>query len=245
MRRTQFLLWLDVTLLLGVVALQEPRTTSLAGHEWIGIGFIALVVLHLVLNRRWIVATFRRVVTSGLGPRRARLNAALNALLYVTMAVTIFSGLLISEVALPLAGHAPSDLRAWAQIHSTLAVVVLVVVGLHVALNWDWIAAAIRKRTARRTPTNVAGQLAPGTRRVHRAVLGAVQSTIYLAITTVVLCGATFLVVEAISTAKTHRRREPAWAMPRLARAPTDIGLQLLIVAGVALAGRTVLRIKL
>ncbi len=52
---------------------------------------------------------------------------------------------MISEVVLPLTGLAASDLGAWRQIHSFFAGVALAGVGLHVALNWDWIVGVLRK----------------------------------------------------------------------------------------------------
>ena len=142
--RTRFLFWLDLCLLVAVVLLQTPRGTSLAGHEWLGMAFAALVTLHLLVNWRWIVGTLRRIVTYG--SRRTRINALLNGTLFIFMALTVFSGLAISEVVLPLAGLEPSILRAWRQLHSLFATLSLVIVGLHLALNWNWITAVARKR---------------------------------------------------------------------------------------------------
>jgi Domain of unknown function (DUF4405) len=244
MRRARFLFWLDVILLLAVAPLEEPRTTGLAGHEWLGIGFAAIVALHLLVNWRWIVTTLRRMVVGD--SRRARINAALNGALFLAMGVTLFSGLVISEVALPLLGHAPSDLRAWRQIHSLMAGIALVVVGLHVGLNWDWIVGAVRKLSA-----GGAGRANPagGATLTRRLGLGGVPSVVrrltIMTLTTAALCEMTFLLVESIASAKTQRRRARAWATPNFAEAPADIAVQLLVVAGVALAGRKVLRLRL
>ncbi len=142
MSRARFLFWLDVLLLLAVALLQEPRRTSLAGHEWLGVGFAVVLALHLLVNWRWIVMTLARVRAGE--SRRARVNASLNATLFVLMAVTVFSGLVVSEIVLPLTGLVPSGLSAWRQIHGFVSGLVLVVVGLHVALNWDWIAGVVR-----------------------------------------------------------------------------------------------------
>jgi hypothetical protein len=244
MHRARFLFWLDVILLLAVAPLEEPRTTGLAGHEWLGIGFIALVALHLLVNWRWIVTTLRRMVVGD--SRRAHINGALNGALFVTMIFTLFSGLVISEVALPLLGRAPSDLRAWRQLHSLVAGIALVVVGLHVGLNWDWIVAAVLKLSAggvaRADP-------AGGPTLTRRLGLGSVPSVVrrltIMTLITAALCETTFLLVESVATVKTQRRRQRAWAAPNLAEAPKDIAVQLLVVAGVAFVGRKVLRLRL
>lgn len=142
--RARFLFWLDFCLLIAVTLLQTPRGTSLAGHEWLGVAFAALVAVHLLVNWHWIVSTLHRIMTPG--SRRARINALLNGTLFIFMALTVFSGLAISEVVLPLAGVEPNILRAWRQLHSVLATLSLVIVGFHLALNWDWITAVVRKR---------------------------------------------------------------------------------------------------
>jgi hypothetical protein len=77
---------------------------------------------------------------------RARINGLLNATLFVVMVLTVFSGLTISEVLLPLAGLQPSALSAWRQLHSLLSNLGLVIVGFHLALNWDWIVGVVRTR---------------------------------------------------------------------------------------------------
>jgi Domain of unknown function (DUF4405) len=142
--RLRFLFWLDAVLLVAVAALQTPRATGLAGHEWLGLAFGAIVAVHLLVNWRWIVGTLRRITSPG--SRRAKINLLLNGTLFVFMALTVFSGLVISEVVLPLIGLQPSTLRAWRQIHNLFSTLSVVIVGFHLGLNWDWIAGVIRRR---------------------------------------------------------------------------------------------------
>jgi cytochrome b561 len=242
MSRARFLFWLDVILLLALAPLEEPRTTGLPGHEWLGIVFVAVVGLHLLVNWRWIVATLRRVMAGD--SRRARINAALNGALFLTMAVTLFSGLVISAVALPPFGLAPSNLRVWRPLHSLTASIALGLVGLHVGLNWDWIVGAVRKLRGRGVVHSEAGITL-----VRRLGLGDIPSVLrrltILTVTTAALCGATFLLVRTTASAKVRPRRERAWAKPDLAAAPEDIGVQLLIVAVAAVVGRKVLKLRL
>src|SRR5450631_466165 len=116
MSRARYLFSLDVILLLAVAVLQEPRRTSIGGHEWLGVAFSFLLVLHILVNWRWIVTTLGRIRSSE--PRRSRINAALNGALFVVMIVTVLSGVAISEVLLPLAGLSRSDHIAWVKLHS-------------------------------------------------------------------------------------------------------------------------------
>src|ERR1044072_1608946 len=147
MRRARFLFWLDVALLLLLAPLEEPVTTGLAGHEWVSIAFAALLALHLLVNWRWITAALGRYRTAS---RRAQFNAWLNGTLYVLMVLTIFSGLMVSRFVVPVLGLSASTLQLWHPVHTLIASVTLAVVGLHLALNWDWIVGALRQWRARR-----------------------------------------------------------------------------------------------
>jgi hypothetical protein len=149
MSRARYLFSLDVILLLAIAVLQEPRRTSITGHEWLGVAFAALLFIHILVNWRWIVTTLGRVRAAE--PRRSRINATLNGALFIVMVITVLSGVAISEVLLPLVDASRSDHIAWVKIHSFFAGTALAIVGLHVALNWDWIAGMLRKRSSRRT----------------------------------------------------------------------------------------------
>ncbi|HEY6348962.1 MAG TPA: DUF4405 domain-containing protein [Candidatus Angelobacter sp.] len=144
MVRIRFLFLLDAGLLLAVALLQSPRGTSLTWHEWLGMALAALVAVHLLVNWRWIAGTLRRMAKPD--SRRARINALLNGMLFTFMALTVFSGFAISEVVLPLLGLQASTLNAWRELHDLLATLSVVTVGLHLGLNWDWIAGVMRKR---------------------------------------------------------------------------------------------------
>ena len=119
MTRARYLFSLDLILLLSVAVLQEPRRTSIAGHEWLGAAFSALIVVHILVNWRWIITTLRRIRSTE--PRRSRINAVLNGALFVVMVITVLSGMAISEVLLPLLGIARSDHFAWMKIHGFFA----------------------------------------------------------------------------------------------------------------------------
>ena len=72
----------------------------------------------------------------------------LNLSLFAAMTALIFSGILISQYAIPaLTGAKPEpemDWR-WDSIHNRLSDFVVVLAGLHLAINWEWALAAGRK----------------------------------------------------------------------------------------------------
>jgi len=139
---------LDTVLLVAYIALQEPAgATGFVLHEWIGLGLIPLVLLHIVLSWRWIATTWHRV-WSDPAPR-ARINFLLNVSLFTMMAIVIVSGLFVSEYALPAAGVAMRGTQRWEQVHNLTSSLITPVVALHLALNWNWIARSLRRYVAR------------------------------------------------------------------------------------------------
>ena len=139
---------LDTLLLIAYMVLQEPGPASgFVFHEWIGLGFIPLFIIHVVLSWSWITTTWGRL-RSDRAPR-ARINFLLNAALFVMMTVVVVSGLVISEYALPAAGVHTHGTRRWDQLHNFTSSLITPVVALHLALNWSWIKRAMARYLTR------------------------------------------------------------------------------------------------
>jgi cytochrome b561 len=135
---------LDTAMLAAFLALMAPgASTGFEWHEWIGVAFIPLFILHVVLSWTWVVGTWRRLWT-GTHPR-ARLNFLLNTSLTVMMVTVIVSGLVVSDYALPAAGIPAAGTDRWRQLHNFTSSLILIVVGLHMAVNWSWIKGAFKR----------------------------------------------------------------------------------------------------
>jgi cytochrome b len=150
--RLRVVFWLDVSLLLSVCALETVPFTGLVIHEWLGLAVAAMVVAHLLLSWTWIASTTGRLMAARAG--RTRVNYFLNLTLFACMTAVIFSGVLISQEAIPAltmrkAGEMDADLR-WTFVHDRLSDVVLILAGLHLAINWTWSVAAARTVWGRR-----------------------------------------------------------------------------------------------
>lgn len=143
--RARHLLVLDAGMLVLACVLEALSLTGLAWHEWLGFLLCALVLVHVILQWPWFVAGFRRLV--GSGARRARVNLALNFLLFIVMVAVLVSGVLISNQIAPLVGSALGRPRVWGELHGWLDFTLIVLVGVHLAMNWDLILCAILRRT--------------------------------------------------------------------------------------------------
>ena len=143
--RAGYLLILDLGMLALACVLEALSLTGLAWHEWLGFLLCVLVLFHVILQWSWFVVAFRRLLTPG--ARRARVNLALNFLLFIVMVAVLVSGVLISNQIAPLVGQALGRPRVWSELHSWLNFTLIVLIGLHLAINWDWVLGAIRRRT--------------------------------------------------------------------------------------------------
>jgi hypothetical protein len=143
MTRAGSSLVLDAGLFVAFCALNVVPLTGLPVHEWLGFAFGGAALIHLLLSWSWIESSTRSLFSRD---RRDQVNYSLNFALFATLVVLILSGAMISHSALPALGlHIKENLR-WRRIHGQATNVAIALVGLHVALNWDWIAAMCRAR---------------------------------------------------------------------------------------------------
>lgn len=129
---------LDVAIGVAFLVAANPPVTGLAVHEWLGIAFGMALVAHLVLHWEWIVTATRRLF-GGEG-RGARLNYAVDVVLFVAVTAVTLSGLLISRHVLAALGLPSEPARVWTDIHSFAADVSIVAMGAHLGLHWNWLA---------------------------------------------------------------------------------------------------------
>jgi hypothetical protein len=144
--RSTLALYLDSLLLIIFLLLLSPRLTGLPGHEALGLLFVLPILFHLLIARTWIALSIKRF--GNLANWRARVNFCLNVVLFVLIVIEIFSGLMISRVALPYVGLKTINDRAWRLLHNLTLNWTLMVVGLHIAMNWTWIMTAFRRRVS-------------------------------------------------------------------------------------------------
>jgi hypothetical protein len=144
--RLKVTFWLDVTLVVSICGLQTVRFTGIVLHEWLGLAIVGMVFAHLLFAWSWIASQSRRFFT--LQSIRARINYLLNLSLFAAVTAVIFSGILISQKAIPtLTGTkaAPDMDWRWDTLHNQFSAVVLMLVGFHLAINWEWVLAAGQK----------------------------------------------------------------------------------------------------
>ena len=86
----------DLLMTIALLLLMAYVLTDQAVHEWLGIGFFALFVLHHLLN----LSRFRALGKGRYSAPRV-LSTALDALVLVSMLAQMVSGIAMSRSALP------------------------------------------------------------------------------------------------------------------------------------------------
>lgn len=137
--RLKITFWLDVSLLVSVCALPAVSFTGLVVHEWLGLALVGMVLAHLLLAWNWITSQSRRIfVTRSV---RDLINYLLNLALFAAVTAVIFSGILISQKAIPaLTGTKPAPHMDWQwdSLHVEFSFVLVILSAFHLAQNWDW-----------------------------------------------------------------------------------------------------------
>src|SRR5258705_2174440 len=152
MTKRKALMLLDSSMLLSFLVLMAWRLSGIAAHEWIGFAMIGLILSQLVIHWGWVESRITSVVKRERGGRVVAL--LLNAALFVSMGTTLISGVVISKIVVPNK-LLPGDYLKWHGLHNASASIAVVMVGLHIALNWDRIRGGFRHMlTASRRPAN-------------------------------------------------------------------------------------------
>ena len=103
-----------------------------------------VLLVHLTLHWDWVIRTTRKLFRRA---GRERFVWLVNLLL-LSMTLCIASGILISEVALPGLGITLPASSFWRQMHDSTATLTLILVPVHAALRWRWIAGVARRFAA-------------------------------------------------------------------------------------------------
>ena len=131
---------LDAIIAIGFLLLLEPKLGPLNLHEWGGLVICAFFIVHKCLNAAWIKTVTTKLISRDL-PGRVRLNYILDLVLLVSFTMIALSGMAMAKTMdfswLMKAQEGP----LWHVMHGFASFLVLAVVGVHVGMHWDWIAA--------------------------------------------------------------------------------------------------------
>lgn len=149
-KKNGFKLALDVAMSITFALLFNKRVLGgLAFHEIAGIAIGFAVLVHILLNLKYVQKVSSRIFDRSL-PHRTRLGYVLNLLLLAGMGFILISGLFISKVIFP-------NLRIgnenWFKMsHMAVSYLTLVLIGVHIGLHWHWVIAVLQRILHLRMP---------------------------------------------------------------------------------------------
>ena len=145
--QTKTKLALDMALFVAFLITMDPESSGIPVHEWLATAMLAAGTVHLLLNWNWIVQVTRRFL--GKVNAQSRINYILNWLLFIDGTVIMLSGFMISEAVLPSLGISLPRNFVWRSLHDISAHLFLALLGLHIALHWNWIVDAFKRHVFR------------------------------------------------------------------------------------------------
>lgn len=136
-------LWVDMGIFAAFLVAANPALTGIALHEWFSIAFVGTLIVHLLLHWKWVVtvgATFFRKLF-----HFSRLQFLVDVLLFTAFTAVTLSGVMISKNVVNFLGITLASNPTWKLVHSLSANGVLLLVGLHFALHWNWVVRMVKR----------------------------------------------------------------------------------------------------
>jgi hypothetical protein len=154
---TGLLLWLVIPHESGnhtLTFLGLARSTWIDIHVWVGLAMLIGAGTHIALHWKWISCVAERYFKKL--ARQARVNFALNSLLFTAFFLAGLSGLVVWLV-LPSGGYRGGrnpfynatllglTRHGWNDVHLWTGLAMMVVLAVHLALHWGWLTCIARR----------------------------------------------------------------------------------------------------
>lgn len=115
---------------------------GLTFHEIAGLGIGIALLIHLFLNWKWIkqvtILLFSKKVNS-----KMRFGYVVDFLLLIGVSIILISGVLISKVVFGFGTQSRNDFLIG--LHYYTSYFLLILIGIHVGLHWDWVIRTFKK----------------------------------------------------------------------------------------------------
>ena len=135
---------LDIALAVGFMLMYDKMAIGINLHELLGLGIgIGIgVIIHLILNYKWIIGISKKLFSNKLN-NRTRVIYIINLLLVVCMVLIMVGGIFISKTIFTNIHSQNQGL--WKGIHIAVSNVDLALIGIHIGLNFNWIKGMTKK----------------------------------------------------------------------------------------------------
>ena len=131
---SKIMIIVDAVMVVLFVGLMASLNFSIWLHEVFGIILAPVVVLHLILNWRWIKTMFAKLFRREKMPRKSRNLFILNMLLFIMTGISIVSGVMVSQALFPMT---PSNFAE--VLHGLTSDASILLSILHIRVHWSYI----------------------------------------------------------------------------------------------------------
>lgn len=133
---------LDILMAILFTLLFKKMLFGIKFHEIAGLAIGGVVLVHCILNSKWIKAITIKLFSEKI-TIRTRIVYLLDLLLLIDVAVIILSGIFISKVVFPnLRLESIPSLKG---IHISASYIILMIIGIHLGLHWNWVMSIFKK----------------------------------------------------------------------------------------------------
>ena len=137
-------IFLDIGMTAIFICLMSTFITGIKWHEILGLVIFGIFIIHKLLNRKWIVAVTKKVFAKEKSvPTIVKIQYVIDAILLVLVTFIIISGLLISVEIFPQ--FQSENLTFWSSWHHFASILSLILISIHVGLNWQQIINAVKR----------------------------------------------------------------------------------------------------
>ncbi len=145
MKKITFKFILNIFLFITFLFLMyEWSFYGIAFHEIAGLIICLFYILHKALNWKFIKETTLRMF--GKCTARGRINYILDLLILIGFNLIIISGMGIAKTMnFSWLGFTRENFIIWRFMHTSISMITLMLVGIHVGLHWNWVVARFNK----------------------------------------------------------------------------------------------------
>ena len=132
----------DLLMALLLATLYKKNVISLTFHELAGLLLCLFVVVHVLLNKKWLAAVTKALSSRSL-PARTRICYAVDVLLALDFLALLITGVGINKKLFPSCAFLGNKGIPFHMFSGALA---LILVGIHIGLHWNLIRAELSKK---------------------------------------------------------------------------------------------------
>ncbi len=144
MKKVTFKFILNIFLFITFLFLMDEWSfLGITFHEIAGLVICLFYILHKALNWKFIKETTLRMF--GKCTARGRINYILDLLILIGFTLIIISGMGIAKTMdFSWLGFTKENFIIWRFMHTSISMITLMFVGIHVGLHWNWVVARFK-----------------------------------------------------------------------------------------------------